>query len=236
MGDSCQQTQTLKKKGLRYLTHGSADLGHPWSSGCCCTPLLLTALSFLCCSHKDPTQPGCFLRSPLVSFEAKKSVNTSTPQPCSHLTADQHTKAAGEGSSLLPAAQACSQGREVGGCQQGHSTTTGRETNAGGQLSQHGDTSTSSTGQSPGSEAKSESKTSQLLASPACAASHWGTKPKQHTAVKTICEQSKLLLYQSRTKIGSGPGEHAQNPSPRAREICFKSDMSAAHPGLLTSY
>lgn len=72
MGDSCQQTQTLKKKGLRYLTHGSADLGHPWSSGCCCTPLLLTALSFLCCSHKDPTQPGCFLRSPLVSFEAKE--------------------------------------------------------------------------------------------------------------------------------------------------------------------
>lgn len=101
MGDCCQQTQALKKKGLRHLTRGSADPGHPWSSGCCCTPLLLAALSFLCCSHKDPTQPGCFLRSPLVSFEAKKSVNTSTTQPCSHLTADQYTKPAGEGSLLL---------------------------------------------------------------------------------------------------------------------------------------
>lgn len=89
---------------------------------------------------------------------------------------------------------------------------------------------------SPQGQKLDVSKIFQLLASPACAASCWGTKPKQHTAVKTICEQSKLLLYQSRTKIGSGPGEHAQNPSPRAREICFKSDMSAAHPRLLTSY
>lgn len=243
MGDCCQQTQTLKKKGLRHLTRGSADPGHPWSSGCCCTPLLLAALSFLCCSHKDPTQPGCFLHSPLVSFEAKKSVNTSTTQPCSHLTADQYTKPAGEGSLLLPTAQVDRQPKPA--ARRGRLVAVSRVTaplRAGKQMQVD---NAHSTGNwtlppaqlgSPQGQKLDVSKTSRLLASPACSASCWGTKTKQHTAVKTICEQSKLLLYQSRTKIGSGPDEHAQNPSPRAREICFKSDMSAAHPGLLTSY